>query len=247
MKSGRIGNVKTITTSFGGGWNKTGLAVPEPMPDPDLFDYDRWLGQSPWAPYSRTGVDLRGLNWSPGGGSVVVMGPHFLDLAQRVHGDEADLPVEYDGVAVWSEQKQHNNVPNSIHVRARYRNGVEIVTNNDSKGVRFEGDRGWLQLVAGSDVEHAEPLSLFKGLQVPTGSWKDMPPHIRNFLDCVKSRKKPVANPTVAMWSHTMAHCTNICLRLGRKLRWDSRSECFVGDDEASRMLTRTMRAPWRI
>jgi hypothetical protein len=71
--------------------------------------------------------------------------------------------------------------------------------------------------------------------------------HVRNFLDCVKSRKLAASHPKIAHRAHTIAHCANICLRLGRKVRWDPEAERFVGDDDANRMLSRTMRAPWHV
>ncbi len=71
--------------------------------------------------------------------------------------------------------------------------------------------------------------------------------HIRNFLDCIRSRGRTVSHPELAQRNHTVCHCANICLRLGRKVEWDAKAERFVGDEEANRMLLRPMRAPWQI
>jgi hypothetical protein len=68
------------------------------------------------------------------------------------------------------------SIPNSLTVRARYADGVQVVMNNDAKGVRFKGDKGWLQLIA-ANVERVEPKSVLEGLTVPGGHWKELSPH----------------------------------------------------------------------
>ena len=68
---------------------------------------------------------------------------------------------------------------------------------------------------------------------------------MRNFLDCVKSRKTPVSDLESAHRVSTMCHLANLSLRLGRKLRWDSAKEDILDDAEASRVLERPYRAPW--
>jgi predicted dehydrogenase len=69
--------------------------------------------------------------------------------------------------------------------------------------------------------------------------------HVRDFLDCVKSRETPVSDLESAHRVSTMCHLANLSLRLGRKLRWDSVREDVIGDSEASKMLERPYRAPW--
>jgi predicted dehydrogenase len=69
--------------------------------------------------------------------------------------------------------------------------------------------------------------------------------HVRNFLDCVKSREQPIAGLESAHRVATVCHLANISLRLGRGLRWDPAREEIIGDAEAERMLVRTYRGPW--
>jgi hypothetical protein len=69
--------------------------------------------------------------------------------------------------------------------------------------------------------------------------------HVRDFLDCVKSRKQPLSDLESAHRVATVCHLANISLRLGRRLRWDAKKEEVIGDPEASRMLRRPYRAPW--
>jgi predicted dehydrogenase len=69
--------------------------------------------------------------------------------------------------------------------------------------------------------------------------------HVRNFLDCVKSRKEPISDLESGHRVATVCHLANLSLRLGRRLRWDADREMVLGDTEAARMLVRPYRAPW--
>jgi hypothetical protein len=71
--------------------------------------------------------------------------------------------------------------------------------------------------------------------------------HQRNFLDAVKTREKTICPIDFAVRTDTICHLTDICTRLGRKLRWDPEKEDFVDDPQASRMLRRAMRSPWHL
>ena len=93
----------------------------------------------------------------------------------------------------------------------------------------------------------AQPKSILTARAVPGVHWSYMAGHVGNFLACVRSRRLPASHAEVAHRAHTIAHCANTCLRLGRPVRWDPKAERFVGDDEANHMLARTMRAPWRL
>ncbi len=69
--------------------------------------------------------------------------------------------------------------------------------------------------------------------------------HMRNFLDCIKSRRLTVAHPGVMHHSMSTVHAANICMWLKRDLRYDPAKEEFAGDAEANRLRARAMRAPW--
>ena len=242
VRKGMIGKLHTITTLLGG-WGGNGVARPEPEPDPDVFDYDRWLGQAPWAPYSPVRVQLWRNHWDLAGGVIADMGAHYFDFAQWAHDSELSGPTEYEGTAVWPDGG-FANVPFSVDVRARYADGVQVLIRGGDKGVRFEGDQGWIHISDGAEIT-AEPKSILQQRSVPRVDWSFMGDHVRNFLDCVKSRRLAASHPELAHRAHTMVHCANLCLRLGRKLRWDPSGERFAGDEDANRMLARTMRPPW--
>jgi hypothetical protein len=72
-------------------------------------------------------------------------------------------------------------------------------------------------------------------------------PHVRNFLHCVKTREKPLADIEAGHRSTTACHLGNVAYRVGRKLKWNAQTEKVVGDDEANRLLTRSYRSPWTL
>jgi hypothetical protein len=77
---------------------------------------------------------------------------------------------------------------------------------------------------------------------------KEMDPlHVRNFLDCVKNRNRPVADVEEGHLTAVVCHLGNIATRLGRSLKWDAEKEEILGDREATAMLARPYRAPWKL
>jgi predicted dehydrogenase len=253
VHSGRIGKLKAITTSFGDGpWRRTGFPVAEPAPDPDVFDYDRWLGQAPAAAYAKVRVELWRLNWATSAGAIADMGAHYFEIAQWARRDPLAGPVEFDGHGVFRQDGGFNNIPYFYNVRARYADGTLLIMDPSTRGVRFDGEDGWIGLTDEGAVS-ASSQALLQGLPdlsavpMPRGHWNILAPHIRDFLDAVRSRGETVSNPEIAHRAHTIIHCANIGLRLGRKVRWDAAAERFVGDTAADAMLARPMRAPWRI
>ncbi len=248
IRTGRIGKLHTVRLSFGagGGWRSNAVVKPVKPPDPEVFDYDRWLGQSPWAPYSEDGVRLWRHNWDTGAGAVADMGPHFIETLQWLRGKPLDGPVEFEGDAEFRTQGGLNNIPYWYEVRARYSDGLRLFMDTGEKGLKFIGDEGWIFL-SDSGTMTAKPGSILKDTEPPNAHYNIMEPHISDFLESMRGRQQTVSNPEVAHRCHTIAHCANLCLRLGRKLQWDPAGERFVNDDEANNMRYRTMRAPWRV
>jgi predicted dehydrogenase len=184
-------------------------------------------------------------NWDTGAGVIADMGAHYFDFAQWAHDSEMIGPAEFEGTAVWPEGG-FAEVPSSVDVEARYADGVRLLMKNGAKGVRFDGDAGWIHITDGGEMT-AQPESILTARSVPSVSWAFMGDHVRNFLDCIKSRRLTASHPELAHRAHTIAHCANICLRLGRKVQWNSETEQFIDDDQANRMLRRVMRPPWQV
>jgi hypothetical protein len=121
-----------------------------------------------------------------------------------------------------------------------------IISNRERGGVRFEGTDGWVWVNRGAiDASPKSPLTAEFGPNDVRLYQSDN--HRRNFIDCVISRRDPIATAETAHRSITIAHMGNIALQLGRNLRWNPEAEHFVDDAAADAMLSRPMRGAWKI
>ena len=241
-RTGRLGKLHTIYAHPAGmSTNSSGWAAAEPEPPKEDVDWDLYLGPAAWRPFNRGLLD--GFNFEKGGGmvggGVLEWGSHCVDLCQWANNADGTAPVEY-------------NPPENGQLAARYANGVKLVLRNDgwlplgSCPVRFEGDAGWVEAGDSGKLVLSSP-ALMAGRKVAEIGGYPATYHVRDFLNCVKSRGKPLCNADVACWSHITCHAANIALFLGRKLQYDVAKHEFVGDEQANRLRSEALREPWRL
>jgi predicted dehydrogenase len=219
----------------------------EPLPDPEVIDWDRWLGPSLDMPYNKKYCQgrWRGHNNLSSGWKVLEWGSHTIDICQWAAGKDDTSPVEFevDGSTIYGKYADGTRLVVRI---AGFKGEGDWQKGLSSCPVRLEGEDGWVEtgdsgLVVSSSESHwgnkaPEPMS---GI-VPTK-------HVRNFLDCVKSREAPACNSVIARNGHVTAHAASIAWRLGRKLTFDPKTERFVGDDEANALCKRERRKAYDI
>ena len=239
-RRGKLGRLQTLYAHPGGLKASTsGWLEPEPEPDKEQVDWDTYLGPAAWRPFNKKLLD--GFNFEKGGGltggGCLEWGSHCVDLCQWANDADATAPIEYE--------------PQGDQLHARYANGVKLIMRNDgwlklgSCPVRFEGDTGWVE--TGDDgemVASTDALLLGKKAKV-SGYPANF--HIRNFLDCVRSRGQTRANADAACHAHIACHAANIALLLGRKVHYDPVKNEFIGDEQANRLRSEALREPWRI
>ncbi len=249
VRNGRVGQVQRVVSFVPGapvgpgpGW--------QPMPVPDGFDYDLWLGPAPEAPYHEDRCLYRFrfiLDYS--GGQATNTGAHSNDIVQWALGTDDTGPVEFeDQGAEWPPEGHLFNTAVSTHFRARYAGGIELVckTHDPGFGARFEGTEGWLEFGWGKVT--SEPESLKDSVLEPDEVRLPVSDnHYRNFIDAVKSRDDPIEPVEVGHRTTTLCHLGNIAMLLGRKVPWDPETESCPNDPEAGAMLQRPYRAPWRL
>ena len=250
VRNGRIGKLKSVQCGLPGGtpdFGKTGDRQ-DPEPIPEGFNYDMWLGPAPEAPYApgRCHVNFRWiLDYS--GGQITDWGGHHPDIAQWGMGTELTGPVAIkNGQAQWAKEKLWNTATDFTY-DAVYESGVTLTVSSRVRGgVTFQGTEGWVWVNRGA-IE-TSPQSLLDYTPGPNEiSLYKSTDHFRNFIDCVLSRKEPIAPIEQAHRSISIAHLGNISLRLGRDIRWDPVAEKVIGDDTANGMLSRPLRKPWKI
>ncbi|HOX37636.1 MAG TPA: Gfo/Idh/MocA family oxidoreductase [Candidatus Brocadiia bacterium] len=242
--NGRIGKVHTIKVGLPGG----STCPPQPeMPVPPGFDYDMWLGQAPWAPYTekRCHYNFRFiLDYS--GGQITNWGAHHIDIGQWGNGTSLTGPVEVDGRGVFPKDGLWN-VVQDFRFECLYANGVRmIVSNKERGGTLFEGSEGWI-FVSREELS-AKPEGILRSRLRPEEiHLYESNSHWDNFLESVRTRRQPICEVEVGHRSATVCHLGNISMRLGRKVKWNPDEERFVNDPEADKMLYRPMREPWSL
>jgi hypothetical protein len=148
-------------------------------------------------------------------------------------------PVEYDP-------------PENGQMESLYANGVKLVLRENgwiplgSCPVRFEGDSGWVEAGDSGKLVLSSP-ELIAGRDVAEIGGYPATFHVRDFLDCVKTRSQPKGNAEAACYAHIACHASNIALALNRKVNYDLAKHEFVDDAEANRLRSEALREPWRI
>ena len=251
-QSGKLGKIHTMHASVYRPQVRYDWLPAETQPPIEEVDWDRWLGPCPLRPYNK--AYLSG-GWHKhydfeAGLMLLDWGAHTVDLCQMANRSDDTTPLEF--------------TPHKDKITARYANGVELVLDflDDPFGdrsphfqthlgtcpVRYEGDLGWVEtgdsgnIVVYPDSLKAELLGIKR-----SGAGTAPDSHIRNFFDCVKSRALTAANADVMRRSHISSYGAAIAWELGRKVTFDPVKEAFVGDDQANRLRSRAMRAPWHI
>src|SRR5512136_3036364 len=215
-RRGKLGRLQTLYAHPGGLKTATsGWLEPEPEPDREQVDWDMYLGPAAWRPYNKKLLD--GFNFEKGGGltggGCLEWGSHCVDLCQWANDADLTSPVEYE--------------PKGDELHARYANGVKLVLRNDgwlplgSCPVRFEGATGWVEAGDSGKLVLSSP-TLLAGRRVAEIGGYPATFHVRDFLDCVKSRALPKAHAGVACQTHIACHAANIAIFLNRKLSYDA-------------------------
>ena len=136
-------------------------------------------------------------------------------------------------------------------VDCRYANGLQLVLRDTgweglgACAVRYEGDEGWVQTGDAGIVETSDSLRQYR--RTFDDAREATTRHVRDFLDCVKSRREPRAHALAACQAHVACHAAYIAYQLDEKLDFDPDTDSFPSSDEANRMRSRAMREPWRL
>jgi len=230
-------------------------------PPPEL-DYDLWLGPAPGVPYIQKRVHApRDLKSRPGwfrsrlfaDGMLTNWGAHLNDIAQWGNGTERTGPVEVKATGRFHEG-QVWNVLEQFDAWYRFANGVEMFYTMGEPHVRFEGDKGWVQVNYARTAGHPDLLEASSPaiLNEKIGPGEQQFP-LRServdFIEAVKARERTLEDAEVGQRTISLCHLAYISIqRGGARLRWDPVKERFPGDEAANTLLSGPApRAPWSL
>jgi len=248
VRNGYLGQLQTIKVGDPKGYPGPALRTD---PVPEGLDYDLWIGPAAFKPYFKERLEnLKGwmLCYDYTVGFMSGWGQHEIDIAQWGNGTDDTMPIEAEGYGTIPTEGLNDTAIN-WHVEFKYANGVRLIFASDDEnphGIRFEGKDGWV-FVSRQKIE-ANPESLlkvkFRGSDVRLYQSDH---HHLDFLRSVKTRKDPICRVETGHHTYVICNLSDAAVRLKRKLRWDPKSESYPGDEQANRMLSRPMRAPWKL
>lgn len=244
VRRGGIGKVLLVQ-----GINYTGPRVYQGLPAqpiPEGLDWDRWLGQAEMRPYNAA-LHFGWMAWRDfSGGEMTNWGAHGLDQVQWALGMDGTGPVE-----IWPVTPGPNG-----KVSYRYANGVEVRLELDRGpygGAIFTGDKGKIEINRNKFTTNPKDLVKDPPPAHLADKWRDEVAlwqakyHMENWIECIKTRRRPVADVEIGHRSITVCHLANIARELGRKLYWDPQKEQFTGDEEANCYIHRPRRKGYEL
>lgn len=245
-RSGRLGDNLHALSSVGQGLAGGPFENSDP---PSELDWDFWLGQAPQVPYCRQRGDYDFRWWLEySGGQVTDWGVHHTDIACWALGLDDTGPLEIEGKGEFPSVENGYNTAVNFDCTMKFAGNKSIRLYSGTNELIISGDKGRIRVNRGgltgrpveelTDADHEwmreEILKLCHGKQPGD--------HMRNFFECVKEGGLPISD----VYSHhravSVCHLANIAMQLGRPLKFDPVREDFVGDQEASAMLSRPQR-----
>lgn len=271
ISSGRIGKISSVRTWNFGNSAPAGIGNPPDSAPPADLDWDMWLGPAPKVPYNknRFGIDPNAFShfrwfWDYAGGMMTDWGVHWLDIVQFAMGDIAPQSVSATGGKfVLTDNRE---TPDTINAQYQFPNYVVTYENrvangfpigvsgtNRGSGILFYGsdgtmfvDRGGYEIFPEKRREGDKQIDRTEAAAVKsTGNHHLL--HMQNFIECMRSRQKPICDMETGHRSTSMALLGNIAFRSRRMVNWDGRSEQIANDREASRYLSKEYRKPWSL
>ena len=251
VKSGQIGDVIMAKA-----WDvqlRDDIGHKENSPVPDGVDYETWLGPAPWIPFNENRFHYKWhWHWHFGTGDAGNDGAHQIDMARWALGVDYPKSAKGMGGKIFFDDDQQT--PDTMNVTFDY-GGKALIwemriwnpygMDGQENGVAVYGSEATIQIGrwnrrwgyklfdrAGKLVEHNDADD-------------EADDHMRNFIDCIRTRKLPNADISVGHLSALHCHLANIVARTGRSVDFDQESEQAINDEEANLHVSRRYRTHW--
>lgn len=264
VRNGRIGKLHTV--KIGLPFDPAGGNSTE-MPIPADFNYDMWLGSTPYVPYTEDRVHPKNPHgrggWLRleqfGAGMITGWGVHHIDIAHWGMNTELTGPIEVEATAEFPKTGLWN-VHGKYDAVARYANGVEMQLGGDNpNGIRFEGSDGWIFVGRGNvgvtatdpttgnneAFQASNPKILGSKIGPKETHLYESPEQHKNWIDCITSKEETISPVEVAHRSCSACLVLHIAMKVPGKLQWDPKKETFKDNVEANKLLSRPQRYPY--
>lgn len=264
LADGKLGKV-TMSRAFRlSNMYPKGIGRAEPSDPPADLDWNMWLGPRPARPYQANITPYKFRWWQLYSSQMGNWGVHYLDVIRWLTGDLAPSSVCAMGGRFAVDDDR--TIPDTMQVTYEMpRGGLISFGQYEASGnraftsgeVELRGTQGTFRIDLGGYAVEPEqggqfqdPAPRMKPLKSSEGAMNEpflTAAHVRNFLDCVKSRNKPNADVEIGHRSTSFSLMANISLAVGKRLNWDAETEKFTNSDEANAMLHYEYRRPWTL
>jgi predicted dehydrogenase len=259
VRSGELGKVTFVRTWNYGNMKEEGIGnPPDGAPAPGL-DWEMWLGPAPEHAFNanRFGVDPKAFShfrwfWDYAGGMMTDWGIHLLDIVQMAFDEAAPTAITALGGKYFI--KDNRDTPDTLQVTYEYPGFIATYENrlgnansmfNQGYGILFHGSKGTLFVDRSRYEIYPEKGSNLEAVEVKSSNNSNMA-HWENFLECVKTRQKPISDIEIGHRSTTTALLGNVALRSKLRIDWDSKAE-NTAQNAARKFLHREYRKPWKL
>jgi predicted dehydrogenase len=264
VKSGKLGKVRLVRAWAYLDWKGETPVLPD-GPVPEGVDYDMWLGPAQKRPFNQNRFHFTfRWYWDYSGGLMTDWGAHMIDIANWAMGIKAPSSAVSIG-GKFGYPNDAMETPDTQQVMWAFPGfsmiwehalGVGRGPEAREHGVQFHGEQGVLVVERGGwevypETDRIDKPRVYKSAGVPRRPASTNPDmhllHVQNFIDCMRSRKRPNSDVEIGHNSMIACHLGNIAQRLGRQVKWDVDKEMIIGDKEAQTYVQREYRAPWKL
>ena len=259
LREGAIGDVTFIRTGNYGYTPQIGIGAPADEEPPANLDWDMWLGPAPKHAFNRNrfGVDPKAFShfrwfWDYAGGMMTDWGVHLLDIVQMAYGEVMPTSI----VALGKKQyiQDNRDTPDTLAVTYEYPNFIATYENRLANGASpfpygntaFHGTKGTLYCDRGGFRIVPSKEGGIDPVEVKNTSGGGNKEHWANFLECVKTRQRPVSDIEICHKSTTTCLLGNIALRSKLRVDFEAATE-RIAQAEARKYASREARKPWKI
>jgi len=260
VQSGELGKIRLVRAWTYLDW-KGSIGNPADEEPPSHVDYDFWLGPAPKRPFNpaRFHHNFRWF-WDYSGGLMTDWGAHMVDVVMWAMNEDPVGAMAIGGKFGFADdiretpdtQQSIVEFP-SFSMLWEHMIGCGVGPWQREHGVEFHGQNGILVVDRGGWEVYSEtdkfkqPERVLRMMPKPRqeGSTDYHFAHVKNFVECLKSRSKPKAEVEIGHKSVNACHLANIAVRLRRYIRWDARKEQVIGDSEGQDLVICNYRKPW--